>query len=57
MVKRNGFKFLEITGGILLIIGGISGFSKYLIEGNFIGVLISALAFFAGIWLIGQTIE
>ena len=40
-----------------MIIGGIAGFSKFLIESNFIGVLISAIAFFGGIWLIGQSIE
>ena len=59
MVRKNdgGLKFLKIAGGVLLIIGGIAGFSKFLIESNFIGVLISAIAFFGGIWLIGQSIE
>jgi len=59
MVRKNngGLKFLRIAGGVLLIIGGIAGFSKFLIESNFIGVLISAIAFFGGIWLIGQSIE
>ncbi len=55
--KNGGIKLLKITGGILLIIGGVSGFSKYIIETNFIGVLISAIALFLGIWLIGQTID
>lgn len=57
MAKKNGFKFLEIAGGILLILGGVIGFSNFLVESNFIGVLISAIAFFVGIWLIDQSVE
>ncbi len=59
MVKRKngGLKLLKIGGGVLLVLGGISGFSSYLIQSNFLGVLISAIAFFFGLWLIGQTIE
>ncbi len=55
--KKDSFKLLKVAGGILLIIGGISGFSANIIKSNFIGVLISAIAFFVGLWLIGQIIE
>lgn len=55
--KNGGMKLLKVTGGVLLIIGGISGFSKFIIDSNFIGILISAIAFFIGIWLIGQVVE
>ena len=55
--EEGGIKLLKIGGGVLLIIGGISGFSNYLIASNYIGVLMSAVAFFVGIWLIGQTID
>lgn len=54
---KNKLNFLKVGGGVLLTIGGISGFSLYIIQSNFIGVLISAIAFFFGMWLIGQTIE
>ena len=57
MAKKNGIKFLGIAGSILLIIGGITGFSRFIAESNFIGILISAIAFFVGIWLLGQSIE
>jgi len=56
--KQTGsLKLLKIAGGILLIIGGISAFSKFIIDSNIIGVIASAIAFFIGLWLIGQIIE
>ncbi|MEK6854990.1 MAG: hypothetical protein AABX73_02095 [Nanoarchaeota archaeon] len=55
--KKDSFRLLKIAGGILLILGGISGFSVYIIRSNFMGVLISAIAFFVGLWLISQTID
>ena len=59
MKRKNngGIKLLKISGAILLIIGGISAFAKYLVDSNYLGVLISAIAFFVGIWLIGQIID
>ncbi len=55
--KNGGMKLLKIAGGVLLVIGGISAFSKFIIDSNYIGVLISAISFFVGIWLVGQTID
>jgi len=59
MARKNngGIRLLKIAGGVLLIIGGISAFSKFTVDSNIIGILISAIAFFMGIWLIGQTID
>lgn len=60
MVKKKqtgSLKLLKIAGGILLIIGGISAFSKFIIDSNITGVIASAIAFFIGLWLIGQIIE
>ena len=59
MARKNngGMKLLKITGGVLLILGGVTGFSKYIIDTNFLGTLISAIALFFGIWLIGQMID
>ena len=55
--KNEGMKLLKIAGGGLLMVGGVSAFSKFIVESNVIGVLISAIAFFMGLWFIGQTIE
>lgn len=55
--KREGLKLLSIAGGILLIVGGITGFSKYITTGNFIGVLLSAIAFVFGLWVLGESIK
>ena len=59
MAKKNsgGMKLLKVAGGVLLIIGGLSAFSKFIVDSNITGVLISSIAFFVGIWLIGQTID
>ena len=49
--------FFKTAGGVILIIGGIVGIAKYLIESNFAGVLISIIAFFVGVWLISQVVD
>ena len=56
MAKKR-LKLLKISGGVLLILGGITLFSKYLVVGQYMGVLIAAISFFVGIWLIGDTVE
>jgi len=57
MAKKNGLKLLKIAGGVLLMVGGIVSFSKYIIDAYYVGVLVSGIAFFVGLWLIGQVIE